>query len=132
VFEMLLVQIAEKRLTISQVLVTGALLCGLSFIMLNLNGSIWMLYLSMSVLCVSEILAMPFMSTVIVKNSEESNRGAYMGLYSLSFSVAHIFSPFLGTFTVELFGFETLWWATGILSVIVAISLYFLMKTMKT
>lgn len=132
VLEMLLVQIADKRLTISQILIGGALLCGLSFVMLNLNASILMLYLSMSVLCISEILAMPFMSTVIVKNSVEGNRGAYMGLYSLSFSVAHIFSPFLGTLTVEHYGFETLWWATGILAVIVAIGFYFLMKTMKT
>lgn len=132
VLEMLLVQIAERRLTISQVLIAGTLLCGLSFVMLNLNSSILMLYVSMSVLCVSEILAMPFMSTVIVKNSIEGNRGAYMGLYSLSFSVAHVFSPFLGTLTVEHFGFETLWWATGILSVIVAVGLYFLMRTMKT
>lgn len=132
VLEMLLVQIAERRLTISQVLIAGTLLCGLSFVMLNLNSSLLMLYVSMSVLCVSEILAMPFMSTVIVKNSIEENRGAYMGLYSLSFSVAHVFSPFLGTLTIEHFGFETLWWATGILSVIVAVGLYFLMKTMKT
>lgn len=130
--EMLLVQIADKKMTITQILVTGAILCGLSFVMLNLNTSILMLYISMSVLCVSEILAMPFMSTVIVKNSVEGNRGAYMGLYSLSFSVAHIFSPFLGTLTVEHFGFETLWWATGILSVIVGIGFYFLMKRMKT
>lgn len=132
VLEMLLVQIAERRLTISQVLIAGTLLCGLSFVMLNLNSSILMLYVSMSVLCVSEILAMPFMSTVIVKNSVEGNRGAYMGLYSLSFSVAHVFSPFLGTLTIEHYGFEMLWWATGILSVIVAVGLYFLMKTMKT
>lgn len=132
IFEMLLVQIAEKRLTISQILIGGSLLCGLSFVMLNLSGSLLMLYLSISVLCVSEILAMPFMSTVIVKNSEENNRGAYMGLYSLSFSVAHIFSPFLGTLTVERFGFEALWWATGMISIIVAMGLYFLMKTMKT
>lgn len=131
VLEMLLVQVADRRLTISQVLIAGTLLCGLSFVMLNLNASILMLYVSMSVLCISEILAMPFMSTVIVKNSVEGNRGAYMGLYSLSFSVAHVFSPFLGTLTVEHFGFETLWWATGILSVVVAIGFYFLMKTMK-
>lgn len=130
--EMLLVQIADRRFTISQVLVVGSLLCGLSFVMLNLHGSIMMLYLSMSVLCISEILAMPFMSTVIVKNSVEGNRGAYMGLYSLSFSVAHVFSPFLGTLTVEHFGFETLWWATGIVSVLVAIGFYFLMKTIKS
>ena len=130
--EMLLVQIADRRFTISQVLVAGSLLCGLSFVMLNLNGSLMMLYFSMSVLCISEILAMPFMSTVIVKNSVEGNRGAYMGLYSLSFSVAHVFSPFLGTLTVEYFGFDTLWWATGIISIIVAVGFYFLMKTMKT
>lgn len=130
--EMIIVQYADKKLSISQVLITGTLLCGLSFVLLNLNSSILILYLSISVLCVSEILAMPFMSTVIVKNSVEANRGAYMGLYSLSFSTAHIFSPFLGTLTIEYFNFETLWWSTGALSILISIGFYFLMKRIKT
>jgi predicted MFS family arabinose efflux permease len=126
--EMLLVQIAEKKYSTSQAIIFGTLACGISFVMLNLNYSMLMLYLSISVLCVSEILAMPFMSTVIVKNSDENNRGAYMGLYSLSFAVAHIFSPFLGTFIVDHYGFEILWWATGIVSILTALGFYFLMK----
>lgn len=130
--EMILVQVADKKLSISQVLILGTLLCGLSFVMLNLHSSIFMLYLSISVLCISEILAMPFMSTVIVKNSVEANRGAYMGLYSLSFSAAHIFSPFLGTLTIEHFSFETLWWGTGVLSIFISMGFYLLMKKMKT
>lgn len=130
--EMLLVQIAEKRLTTSTAIILGVLACGLSFFLLNWHGSIGMLYLSISVLCISEILAMPFMSTVIVKNSDHNNRGAYMGLYSLSFAVAHIFSPFLGTYIADHYGFATLWWVTGLACILTGIGFYFLMKTIRS
>src|SRR5690606_27224625 len=49
--EMLLVQIAETRSTIPQILIGRSLLCGLSFVMLNLSGSLLMLFLSFFVLC---------------------------------------------------------------------------------
>lgn len=127
-FEMLIVQIAGKLLSIADIIIGGTLFCGLAFVVLNLSYSHWMLYLSITILCVSEILAMPYMSTVFVQSSNDSNRGAYMGMYSLAFSVSHIFSPYAGTYTIEHWGFETLWWATGVITVVTATGFYFLMR----
>ena len=95
--EMLLVHIAEKRMTASAIIAWGTLLCGLSFLMLNLANGIWVLYVSIFILCISEILAMPFMATVTLQRSSLKTRGAYMGINSLTFSAAHVFSPFVGT-----------------------------------
>jgi predicted MFS family arabinose efflux permease len=75
----------------------------------------------MVLLSVAEILAMPFMATITVNRSGEHNRGAYMGLYSLSYSAAHILAPYLGTSVVANYGFYTLWWMAGIFSVLTAI-----------
>jgi predicted MFS family arabinose efflux permease len=129
--EMLLVHIAEKRMTARAVIVWGVLLCGLSFLILNLAHGMWILYLSMFVLCIAEILAMPFMATVTLQRSSLKTRGAYMGVNALSFSVAHIFSPFLGTRVAAIYGFETLWYGTAITLLITGVGFLIVMKKMR-
>jgi predicted MFS family arabinose efflux permease len=127
-FEMVIVQVAGKFLSIANIIILGTLLCGLAFVVLNFSFTVLMLYIGISILCVSEILAMPYMSTVYVQESSEHNRGAYMGMYSLAFSVAHIFSPYLGTMIVEKQGFELLWYLSGVLTLCTALGFYFLMR----
>lgn len=129
--EMLLVHIAEKRMTARAIIVWGTLLCGLSFLILNLAHGIWVLYVSIFVLCISEILAMPFMATVTLQRSSLKTRGAYMGINALSFSAAHIFSPFIGTRVASVYGFETLWYGTVIVLLLAAIGFLVVMKKMK-
>ncbi len=126
--EMILVHLAERKLGTHHAIVIGTVLCGLSYILLNLHDGHWMLYLAMFVMSVSEILAMPFMATVAVNRSSERTKGAYMGLSALSFSVAHVFSPFLGTRIAAAWGFETLWWITGVTAGVVATGLYLILK----
>ena len=129
--EMLLVHIAEKRMTARAVIVWGALLCGFSFLILNLAHGIWVLYVAMFVFCISEILAMPFMATVTLQRSSLKTRGAYMGVNALSFSAAHIFSPFVGTRIAAVYGFETLWYGTAITLLLTAIGFLIVMKKMR-
>ncbi len=129
--EMFLVQIAERRLTSNQTIVLGSFLCGLSFLLLLIEGGHFVLYSAMFVLCVSEILAMPFMATITVKIAPVARQGAYMGMNALAFSLAHIFSPYLGTRIAENYGFPVLWIGTGILSVITTIGFWLVLKKMK-
>lgn len=129
--EMLLVHIAERRLTVSTILVLGTLLCSLSFLVLNLLKGVPILYLSMFLLCISEILVMPFMATVAMKRSSPSKRGAYMAVNALSFSVAHVVSPLVGTAIASQFGFTTLWWSTAVALALAAAGFYWIMKKLK-
>lgn len=129
--EMLLVHIAEKRMTPRAIIVWGVLLCGLSFLILNLAHGVWVLYVSIFVLCISEILAMPFMATVTLQRSSLKTRGAYMGINALSFSAAHIFSPFVGTRIASVYGFETLWYGTAIILLLTAAGFLVVMKKMR-
>lgn len=128
--EMFLVHLAERKMSTVRVIVLGSLLCGAAYLLLNAGGGLWMLFASMFVLSVSEILAMPFMATLTVQRSATQNRGAYMGLNALAFSAAHVLSPYLGTRVVADFGFTTLWWVTGLLSVITALAFYLVTKRM--
>ncbi|PWG81989.1 MFS transporter [Pararcticibacter amylolyticus] len=126
--EMPLVHLAGNRLSAAAAIVIGTLLCGASFSLLVFPGKLLLLYFSMFLLCLSEILAMPFMATVTLKRSSKDTQGAYMGMNALSFSAAHILSPFAGTRIVSSFGFDVLWISTGILAVITAAGFLWVMK----
>lgn len=126
--EMLLVHMAERRFSASSVIILGTLLCGASFIMLLLPGRHLLLYSSMFILCISEILVMPFMATVTLKRSSKEKLGSYMGMNALSYSAAHVFSPFLGTRIAENYGFNTLWLCTGALTLLTAAGFWLIIK----
>jgi predicted MFS family arabinose efflux permease len=117
VFEMLIVQIAERNFRSSSVITMGVFLGALSFLILLVPSGMWVLFLAMFIMSLSEILAMPFMATVTVKRGSNDRKGAYMGLNSLAFSTAFVFSPLIGTFVAEHFGFSVLWIGTAIVGV---------------
>lgn len=125
ILEMLLVHFAEKKLSIAQTLFIGTLLCALGYGILGFNYTLVAIFISMTIICLGEILALPFMSTVTAKRSENGNKGAYMGLNGIAFSVSFIITPVLGTKIASSFGFSWLWIGTAILSTISAIGLYF-------
>lgn len=126
--EMLLVQIAERRMTSANAIILGVVLVGISFLILLLPGGSWVLFLAMFVMSVSEILAMPFMATVTVKRGSKDRQGAYMGLNALSFSSAHVLSPLIGTFVAGHYGFSALWIGTAFLGIFTAIGLHWIFK----
>lgn len=130
IFEMFLVHIAEKRLNYSSSITFGTLLCAVGFATLLIPTGYWILFLSMFLLSISEILAMPFMSSVVVKRSHRSMQGAYMGLNSLAFSAAHIFSPYLGTRIASNWGFSPLWLATSAVLFSISFGFFYLVRKM--
>lgn len=128
--EMGLVQVAEKYFSLAVTMFLGTFICGLSYAMLGFDHSMLTLVLSMSLLCVGEIWALPFMSTITALRSGKNNKGAYMGLNGISFSIAFIVTPYLGTLIAEKLGFTTLWVGTGILATVIAVAFYFIVPWM--
>nr|WP_228423060.1 MFS transporter [Chryseobacterium mucoviscidosis] len=128
--EMGLVQVAEKYLSLAVTMLLGTFICGFAYAMLGFDYSIVTLVVSMSLLCVGEIWALPFMSTITALRSGKNNKGAYMGLNGISFSIAFIVTPTLGTFIAERFGFTILWIGTGVLATIIASAFYYIVPWM--
>ena len=126
--EMVMVYILNKRFRIHQLLFPGMLMVGLSFVVLNIFHGYHILYVSILILSFAEILSIPFMATFTVQQSGEHNRGSYMGLYALSFSIATATAPYLGAKVISHYGFETLWWGTGIISLFIAFGFLFVTK----
>jgi predicted MFS family arabinose efflux permease len=128
--EMILVQIADTRFRLRFTLFLGTLLCGISFAILGLGTSLLLLFVAMTILCVGEIWALPFMSTVAALRSGATNKGAYMGLLGIGFSLSFIVTPYLGTLIAQEFGFKILWFGTGILMTLTAIGFYYIIPWM--
>lgn len=128
--EMLLVHLAEKYLTIRKTIFYGVLISAPSFLILAFNHSIITIYISMTILCVSEMLAMPYMSTVTAMRAEANNKGAYMGINGLTFAIGFIVSPILSTKIAAIWGYEYLWVCTATLVVISSIGLHYSVKKM--
>lgn len=123
--EMILVYILGKAARIHRLIFIGLLMVGLGFVVLNLINAVIILAIGMFILSVAEIFAMPFMVTFVVQRSDLQNRGSYMGLYSFAFAVGHVISPIMGTVIIEHYGYSTLWWLSGIASVLVGIGFWF-------
>ncbi len=130
-FEMILINQLEHKVSAVRMIVYGTLLCGFSFMILNLGLGLGLLVVSMVLLSFSEILAMPFMVTYVIKRAGEGKRGAYIGLYSLSWASAFMLAPFLGTRIIASAGFSVLWWASAGFSLLVAVLYYFNLKDKK-
>ncbi len=126
--EMLLVQLAERKMNSMQVIIMGCALAAISFLILQINGGLWVAYLAMFILSVSEILAMPFMATISLKRASKESQGAYIGLNGLAFSSAHVLSPYLGTQIAANFGFGNLWLAVAFLALIATLGFFLLSK----
>lgn len=128
--EMPLVSIAERTLKTSQILFLGALFAGFSYLLLVFGSSIPLLIFSMTILSISEIWALPFMSTVTAVRAKSGNKGAYMGLNGIAFSFSFIVTPFLGTYVVSKFGFNALWYGSFVILTLTAVLLYYVVRKM--
>ena len=128
--EMPLVSIAERTLKIPQILFIGIVMAGLSYLILLLGSNVALLLLSMTIVSVAEIWVLPFMSTVTALRAERGNKGAYMGLNGIAFSFSFIFTPFLGTYVVSQFGFDSLWIGSFAVLAFSAVLIYIVVKKM--
>jgi predicted MFS family arabinose efflux permease len=108
--EMFFVSYAEKKWNIYTSLVIGCMMLLCSFGWLVVDNSLVSCYFSMLLLSLSEILVLPFMTTIAAKRSNQKNRGAYMGLNGLSIAAAFIIMPYLATMFIELYSFVYLWY----------------------
>jgi predicted MFS family arabinose efflux permease len=115
-FEMVLVQAAERR-RIWPLIGLGAFLLCAGLALMPLGRAIPFVALTIAVWTFGEMLSLPLMNAVVAARAAPGTRGRYMGLYSMSFSLAFVIGPALGTFVYERWGADRLWYAIGVLGV---------------
>jgi len=109
----------------------GLFLVAISFFILNLTSWVGVLIIGILLMSVGEMIAFPFSNAFAIERAEKGNQGEYMALYSISFSLAHIFSHNVGMQMVDEFGFETTWTAITIFAIVGVLILLYLLRVLK-
>jgi len=123
--EMLLVYRLERSYKPYRFITIGVWLIGLAFGIFNmLPGQFMLALLSMLIITIGEMLAMPFMNTYWISRSNDYNRGDYAALYTMAWGTAQIASPSIGGFVADHYGFRLLWWIVMMTAVVAGIGYY--------
>ena len=86
---------------------------------LPLGTSLWFALFSTAVWTLGEMLVLPLTNAVAGDRAGSGCIGSYMGAYTVSFSVAFIAGPALGTWAYQLGGGELVWGICGRLAIVV-------------
>ena len=111
--------------------ISGTLLVGLSFVAINSSGWIGILLVGILFMTLGEMIAFPFSNSFALHRADRGKQGSYMALYSIAFSVSHIFGHNSGMQLISKFGYVFTWNVMIGLSVISCSLLMWLLFLLK-
>ncbi len=114
-FEMVIVFKLEGWRPYLRLMTYGSIIMAISFFMLNLPymHGFAVAVLSMVLITIAEMVAMPFMNSYYISRSTEGNRGQYAAYYTMAWSAAQVIGSTSGTQISYAIGFNNLWWIIG-------------------
>lgn len=127
--EMPIVYLYEQRYPLIRIVMFGTLLIGASLLVLNLPTWIGWSAVCMLIITFGEIFTMPFANGYTMQRSKPQNRGRYMALYGMAYSVALILAPLIGTQLAGKFSFDVMWYVMGGISLAAAAGFYYLERS---
>ena len=119
IFEMILLRRLE-RIEPLHVAAVGGLMLGAGLAMLPLGPPLIFAILATMVWTLGEMLLLPISTVIVANRAGPSNTGGYMGFYLVTFGIAFVVAPWLGTHVYEHYGPQLLWASTGIIGVLIA------------
>lgn len=129
--EMPLVHYMEKSLLDRMKIITWSLfLMALSFLVLNVSGWTGVLIIGMLFITFGEMLAFPFTNNFAMNRAPAGKEGRYLALYTMAFSLAHIFSAKTGMEMIDRFGYDANWYIMGGLGLLAMVLMLWLRKTL--
>jgi MFS family permease len=102
-------------------LALGAFLIGAGFRGMAFSSGIWSVAATVVVWTFGELLLLPSSSAYVAEIAPAERRGAYMGLYTMSFSAAFSVGPWLGTTTLDRHGPAMVWGAAFLFGCVSAV-----------
>ncbi len=93
----------------------GLVLLAFSFLILNLTSWTGILVIGMLLMTFGEMVAFPFSNAFAMDRAKRGNQGEYMALYSIAFSISHIFGHNSGMRSIAHFGYELTWNAISVI-----------------
>ncbi|MEP0264614.1 MFS transporter [Dokdonia sp.] len=109
--------------------IAGLLLTGISFLLLYWESWVGIVIIGMIVATIGEMISFPFSNKYALDRSKKGLQGSYMGLYSMAFSISHIFGHSSGMQITEYFGYKTTWSFLIVLTLIAWALLYIVQRS---
>jgi len=109
-------------------LALGALLVGLGFGGLVFRGGIFWVASTVVIWTFGEMILLPASAAYVSDIAPPAQSGAYMGLYTMGFSVAFAIGPFLGVAAMERLGSGSVWVGAFVCGCVTATMLWYLRK----
>lgn len=130
-FEMPLINWFEnKSYTKIGLMIFGLLLICLSFLILVINPWLGFVIISMILLTFGEMIVFPFSNSFALDRAKRGLKGQYMALYSIAFSISHIFAHNVGFHLIDEFGFNNTWMIMSVFGLLGLGLLLYLKKQM--
>lgn len=130
--EMPLIKFLESKIRSTLFhIITGTIMVGFSFLVINLTGWIGVLIVGMFLLTLGEMIAFPFSNSFALKRAQGGKQGSYMAMYSIAFSIGHIFGHNSGMQLISKFGYDFTWYVMILLSILACVLLVLTMKMVK-
>ncbi len=95
-----------------RLLALGALLTGLGFAAMALASGFWSVTLTVVIWTFGEMILFPSAAAYMADIAPPERRGAYMGMFQMTFSLAFALGAWFGVALLEQFGAITLWIGT--------------------
>lgn len=96
----------------------GSLCIAAGYYILLFDSWVSILVISIVLLTLGEIFSFPFANAVALNRAPKGQEGQYMGLYTMSFSLAHIASSKTGLEIIGHFGYIVNWFIMGSLGML--------------
>jgi len=123
----------RKNVPKVKIILWGALLISAAFLALLFNVWSGMLFINMLFLTVGEMFNFPFSNSFALGRAPRGQEGRYMALYTMTFSLAHMFSAKTGMFIIESWGYQLNWLLMGIAGLVATlVCVYLHRKLIKT
>jgi predicted MFS family arabinose efflux permease len=112
--EMPIVSLLErKKVNKVKNILYGSLFIAIGYYILLLDTWVGILVISIILLTFGEIFSFPFANAVSLSRAPKGQEGQYMGLYTMSFSLAHIASSKTGLEIIGHYGYQINWFVMG-------------------
>lgn len=101
-----------------KIILWGSAFMAASFFVLLTGVWLPILVLSVLFLTIGEMFCFPFSNSFAMSRAPRGHEGRYMGLYTMTFSLAHIVSAKLGTKISHIWNYDTNWTVMGLIGVL--------------
>jgi len=111
--------------------VFGLLLTAFSFLVLVITNWIGLLFIGILLMTLGEMVGFPFSNAFAMHRSKRGLKGQYLGMYVMSFSIAHVFGHTTGLHLIDNLGYQTTWLIMALLGVVGILLLVMVYEILK-